>query len=110
MKRIAAFSFVIGLGLLLLAGCQTATSTAKALNDTTAQLYSQTGVNMTQGISGAMGAWAEGGSITGVTGTAVKGASVRALAITAEAGGWYHLTESSTTIYEIGRASCRERV
>lgn len=83
---------------MLAAGCQTtpSTSSSKTLTDQAAKSNAQLGANMAGTINASMGIWANSGSVSGVKGLGVKGTAVKSLDITAEADGWYHLTQSTT--------------
>jgi hypothetical protein len=105
MKKILIFAFILSLAAISLVGCATSTSTTttttlptKTLDNSTASIYSTLGVDVASGISGSMGDWAEGGSVTGMSAMGVKASSTNALmAISAEADGWYHVTETIST-------------
>jgi len=115
MRKALGSAFLIALSVLLIAGCQTATTsvtTTTALSPTTtvpassamssaeAASFSSVGVNLAADITGSMGGWAESGSITGISGMAVKAAALGPLAaVTPETDGWYHVTESVTTAF-----------
>ncbi|MEE8638059.1 MAG: hypothetical protein V3T21_03340, partial [Candidatus Margulisiibacteriota bacterium] len=107
MKKLLSVLLVLGLGVLLVTGCQTAQKEAeptKTLDDATAEIFSEMGVEMALGITEAMGAWAASGDVTGVFGFGVKGASVKSKTVTGPLDGWYHLTEQASmdgTTYDI---------
>jgi hypothetical protein len=99
VKRVLSVLLVLGLGLLLVSGCQqnSTTSQTRTLSDANADGYSQMGINLVQGLNESVSEWVTSGAVNvGVIGSSVRGSSVRAQTITGPDGsGYYHVVEST---------------
>jgi len=100
MKKLVGLSLVLGLGMLMVAGCQTSSQTAatpKLVDNSTAGTYSQMGIQVVDTLNQSISGWVSSGAVNvGVLGSSVRGSSVRAQGITGPDGnGYYHIVEST---------------
>ncbi len=95
-RKAIVLSVFLTAAVFLAVGCASTTSTTKAMNDASAQSYSEMGVGMTSTINESIGTWAETGSISsGVEGLGASG--VKAQSITGpDSNGYFHIVESTT--------------
>jgi len=104
MKKLLGLGLILGLGMLMVAGCQTSSQPAaapKLVDNATAASYSDMGVTLTQDVNNSIVGWANGGSVTGgILGSSIRGASLNAQTVTGpDADGYYHVTEEVSSLY-----------
>ena len=103
MKKILIIALSLGCSILLLAGCQSASTpaTTAEVDSTTAQSYSAIGVSMIQGINESVAGFTESGSVSGgIISSAIKAAIVQAETVTGpDINGYYRITEEASTSF-----------
>jgi hypothetical protein len=91
-----AIAVIFGLAVFAVAGCQSASINNNTLSNVDAQSYSQTGINLTQDITGSILDWAGSGEVTGLSASSVaEGNYLSSATVSDEADGWHHLTAAT---------------